>query len=353
MKAVVQDRYGPPEVLRLEDLERPEPDDDEVLIKVHASTVTQTDTHARAAHPFFWRFIAGFRRPRRWRTLGVELAGEVEAVGAAVTQFKVGDRVFGTRWFGAHAEYICMKESAPLALMPDGMSFEEAAAVCDGASQGLDAVRTADIQEGQRIVIYGASGSLGTAAVQLAKNLGAHVTAVCSTRNVELVRSLGADVVVDYLHEDFTKNEQTYDAIIDAVGKYSIHWGRRSLKRGGIYVATDFGPYKLETIAWLFASRWVGGKRLKFANGRKNKQDVLLMKGLIEAGKYRPVIDRRYTMEQVVEAHRYVETWHKSGNVVLTLSDSSSPRQVEAQEVLAPLDLPRQDEPVPEIERLR
>src|SRR5450631_3216113 len=262
MKAVVQDRYGPPEVLRIEEVARPMPKDDEVLIRIRATTVTQTDTHARVAHPFFWRLLLGLRRPRS-RTLGVEMAGEVEAVGAAVSQFSAGDHVFGTMWFGAHAEFICLRETAALAHKPAGMSFEEAAAVCDGAIQGLAVLRSADVQAGQRIVIYGASGSLGTAAVQLAKERGAHVTAVCNTKNVELMRSLGADEVVDYLKEDFTKNGQTYDAIIDAVGKYAFHWAQRSLKRGGVYVETDFGPYKLETIAMLIATRWVGDKRLK------------------------------------------------------------------------------------------
>jgi NADPH:quinone reductase-like Zn-dependent oxidoreductase len=181
-------------------------------------------------------------------------------------------------------------------------------------------MRQADVQNGQRIVIYGASGSLGTAAVQLARDRGAHVTGVCSTKHVDLVRSLGADEVVDYLTEDFTKNGQTYDAIIDAVGKYAFHWGRRSLKPGGVYVATDLGPYMLETLALGIATRWVGKKRLKFATGRRSKDDVLFLKELIEAGKYRPVIDRRYPLEQVVDAHRYVETWHKAGNVVLTVS---------------------------------
>jgi NADPH:quinone reductase-like Zn-dependent oxidoreductase len=319
VRAVVQDRYGPPDVLRLEEVERPVPKDDEVLIRIRATTVTQTDTHARAAHPFFWRFFGGLRRPK-WRTLGVELAGEVEAVGAAVSQFSVGDHVFGSPpGFGAHAEFICLRESAPLAHKPAGLSFEEAAAVCDGAIQALSTLRTADVQEGQRIVIYGASGSLGTAAVQLAKHIGAHVTAVCNTKNVELVRSLGADEVVDYLEDDFTKNGQTYDAIIDAVGKYSFLRGRRSLKRGGVYVPTDLGPFMLETIAMLLATRWVGDKRVKMAIGRRNKEDVLFLKELIEAGKFRAVIDRRYPMEQVVEAHRYVETWQKTGNVVLTV----------------------------------
>lgn len=324
MKAVVQDRYGPPDVLRLEEVERPVPRDDEVLIRVRATTVSRTDVHARAANPFFWRFMAGLRRPK-WRTLGVELAGEVEAAGAQVFQFAVGDDVFGTPpGFGAHAEYICLRDSAALARKPAGMSFEEAAAVCDGAMQALAALRAADVRTGQRVVIYGASGSLGTAAVQLARHIGAHVTAVCNTRNVDLVRSLGADEVVDYLHEDFTKNGQTYDAIIDAVGKYSFLRGRRSLKRGGIYVATDLGRFLLETPAMLLATRWVGTRRVRLPLARRSREDVLFLKELIEAGTYRAVIDRRYPVEQVVEAHRYVETLQKTGNVVLTLGGGRS-----------------------------
>ena len=315
MKAVVQDRYGGPEVLHIEDVERPVRKDDEVLIRIRASTVTQTDTHLRAARPVFWRLLLGLRRPRR-RTAGVELAGEVVAVGPAVTQFKVGDDVFGTNWFGAHAEFICLPERAAIAQKPAGMSFDEAAAVCDGAMQALATLRAADVQKAQRVVIYGASGSLGTAAVQLAKNLGAHVTGVCSARHAELVRSHGADEVVDYLAEDFTTNGRTYDAIIDAVGKYSFRRGRRALKPGGIYVATDGLP----NLFWALWTWRIGDRRLKFTGGRKTKQDVVFLKGLIEAGKFQAVIDRRYPMEQVVEAHRYVEAWHKAGNVVLTIS---------------------------------
>ena len=321
MKAVVQDRYGPPEVLRIEEVERPVPKDDELLIRVRASTVTQTDTHARRADLFLWRLVFGLRRPRS-RTLGVELAGEVVAVGSAVRQFKVGDEVFGhpSTLFGAHAEYVCLSERAALALKPAGMSFQEAAAVCDGASQALDTLRQADVREGRRVVIYGASGSLGSAAVQLAKHFGAHVTAVCGTDHVELVRSLGADEVVDYRQQDFTKNGQTYDAIIDAVGKYSFRRGRRSLKPGGIYVATDGGRFMVETIALLVMTRWVGSKRVRSGIGRRRKEDVLFLKELIEAGEFRAVVDRRYPMDQAVEAHRYVETWHKAGNVVLTIA---------------------------------
>ena len=325
MKAVVQDRYGPPEVLRIEEVERPVPKDDEILIRVRASTVTQTDTHARRPDPFLWRLAFGLRRPRS-RTLGVELAGEVEAVGTAVREFNVGDAVFGhpSRYFGAHAEYVCVSERAALAPKPVGMSFDEAAAVCDGASQALDTLRKAEVGEGRRIVIYGASGSLGTAAVQLAKHFGAHVTAVCGTDHVELVRSLGADEVVDYRQQDFTKNGQTYDAIIDAVGKYSFRRGRRALKPGGIYVATDGGRFLLETLAFFVATRFVGNKRVRTGIGRRIKQDVLFFKELIEAGEFRAVIDRRYPMEQVAEAHRYVEAWHKAGNVVLTIATDPS-----------------------------
>ena len=318
MKAVVQDRYGPPDVLRIEEVERPVPKDDEVLIRIRASTVSQTDTHARAARPIFWRLVAGFRRPR-WRTLGVDLAGEVEAVGSAVRTFRVGDEVFGSRWFGAHAQFICMPETAAVAKKPGGVSFEEAAAIYDGASQALATLRQADVGEGRRIVIYGASGSLGSAAVQIAKHQGAHVTAVCGTDHVELVRSLGADEVIDYRNEDFTKNGQTYDAIIDAVGKYAFRWGRRSIRPGGVFVATDVGPRPLEMLIGAVATRWVGSRRLKFASGRKSRDDALYLKELVESGAYRPVIDRVYPMRQVADAHRHVETWHKTGNVVLTI----------------------------------
>src|SRR6266536_2261258 len=195
MKAVVHDRYGPPGVLRIEEVERPVPKDDEVLVRVHATTVNQTDCHARRAEPFIWRFFTGLLRPKQ-EILGMELAGEVEAVGAAATEFAVGDQVFGVKGFGANAEFVCIRESAPLAHKPAGMTFEEAAAVCDGAIQALMCLRPADLRKGRRILIYGASGSIGTAGVQLARYFDAHVTAVCNTKNVELVRSLGADDVI-------------------------------------------------------------------------------------------------------------------------------------------------------------
>jgi len=301
----------------MEDVERPVPKDDEILVRIHATTVNRTDCGLRAAKPFITRFFTGIRRPKR-RILGMELAGEVEAVGAAVSEFAVGDRVFGVNGFGAHAEFVCMRESAPLAPMPAGMTFEEAAAVCDGASIALSCLRGADLRNGRSILIYGASGSVGTAAVQLARYFGAHVTAVCNTKNVELVRSLGADEVIDYTLEDFTRNGRTYDVIFDAVGKHSFRRCRGSLKPGGIDIETDLG-FLWHVPALVLLTRWIGEKRVKLGVARYTKKDVLFLKELIEAGKYRAVIDRCYPLEDVVEATRYVESEQKTGNVVLTV----------------------------------
>jgi NADPH:quinone reductase-like Zn-dependent oxidoreductase len=312
MRAVVYDRYGPPDVLRLEDVERPVPNEDEVLVRIHATTVNRTDCGWRSAKPFLTRYFIGLLRPKR-KILGMELAGEIEAVGAAVTEFQVGDRVFGVKGFGAHAEFVCIRESAAVAHMPGGMSFEEAAAVCDGVCIALSCLRRADLGQGQTILVYGASGSVGTAAVQLTKHIGANVTAVCNTKNVELVQSLGADRVIDYMQEDFTKNGDTYDVIFDAVGKQTFMRCRRSLKPGGIYIGTD-GLRNLPLALW--TSR-IGNKRAALGLAKYTKKDVLFLKELIEAGEYRAVIDRSYPLEDVVEATRYVETRQKTGNVVL------------------------------------
>jgi NADPH:quinone reductase-like Zn-dependent oxidoreductase len=324
MRAVVQDRYGPPEVLRVEEVERPTPKEDEVLIKVHAAAVNRTDTGLRSAEYFISRFLTGLLRPKR-QIPGTELAGEVEAVGAAVREFKVGDHVFGvsSKTAGAHAEFICLPESAPLAHKPSGMSFEEAAAVCDGVILALSYLRRVDLRNRRKILVYGASGSIGTAGVQLARYFGADVTAVCDTRNVELVASLGADRVIDYTQEDFTKNGETHDVIFDAVGKLSLKRCKRSLKPGGIYASTDLGPYWQNPFLALWTSR-IGDKKVLFPIPRYTKKDVLFLKGLIEAGKYRAIIDRRHPLEDVVEANRYVETGQKTGNVVLTLSHEST-----------------------------
>ena len=317
MRAVVHDRYGPPDVLRIEDVERPSPKDDEVLVKIHATTVNRTDCHRRGADPFLWRLFAGLRRPKR-RILGNELAGEVQAVGAAVTEFAVGDQVFALNpWvLGGHAEFVCVRASGLIAHKPTGMTYQEAA-VLDGGLNALWSLRRVGLRKGQRILIYGASGSIGTAAVQLAGSFDAEVTAVCNTKNVELVGSLGADEVIDYTREDFTKNGQTYDVIFDAVGRHSFLRCRGSLKPGGRYTATD----GWQNLALAMVTRWVGDKRVLIAiPPRYTKQDVVFLKGLIEEGRYRAVIDRRYPLEQVTDAARYVETQQKTGNLVLTVS---------------------------------
>jgi len=321
MRAVVQDRYGPPEVVHVAEVEKPTPGDGQLLIQVHASTVSQTDAHVRQARPVFWRLILGLRRPR-WRTLGVDVAGVVEAVGPGVTELQAGDEVFGMMGWsaGAHAEYVVLPERGSIARKPANLTFEEAASINDGAMQALATLRLGKVGSGTNVVIYGASGSLGTAAVQIAKHWGARVTGVTSTKNLDLVRSLGADDVVDYTSEDLTARGPVYDVVIDAVGKYAFYWGRKALRPGGVYVETDFGPHKLHTLTMWPLSRWIGSRRLRFAAGRRTKADVEYMRQLIEAGAYRPVIDSVYPMDRVVEAHRRVEGWHKVGNVVLTIS---------------------------------
>jgi NADPH:quinone reductase-like Zn-dependent oxidoreductase len=322
MRAVVHDRYGPPEVLRVDDVPRPVPAEHEVLVEVHATSVTRSDCGFREAHPFFVRVFTGIRRPKR-RITGMELAGVVAAAGADVREFAVGDEVFGVRG-GANAEYVCVREAGVIAHKPSAFGYEEAAAVSDGALLALSCLRPAELGAGRSILVYGASGSIGTAAVQLAKHhFGADVTAVCDTKNVELVRSLGADRVLDYTKEDFTKSDETYDVVFDAVGKHSFRRSRRSLKPGGIFVTTDLG-FMWHVPLLALATRWIGDKRGTLGVGRYRKEDLLLLAKLVEAGKYRAVIDRTYPLEDVVEATRYVETGQKTGNVVLVVSTNGA-----------------------------
>ena len=324
MRAVVYDRYGPPDVLRLEDVEQPVPREAEVLVKVRATAVTRADCATRDANrrsgllvTVISRLVSGPRRPRQ-RILGSEFAGEVVAVGAAVSRLALGDRVFGSTGFrfGAHAEFTCVPENGRIAPMPAGVSFDEAASICDGGLNSLWCLRLAHLVPGARVLVYGASGAIGTAGVQLARYFGADVTAVCSTKNLDLVRSLGADRVIDYTREDFTQNGQTYDVVFDAVGKHSFGRSKGSLKPGGRYLATD-GLGNL--LLGLWTSRF-GDKKVIFQiPPRYTMQDVLFLKELIEAGKFKAVIDRRYRLQDVVEAVRYVETEQKTGNVVLTV----------------------------------
>jgi NADPH:quinone reductase-like Zn-dependent oxidoreductase len=332
MRAVVQDRYGPPElVLRVADVERPVPQEDEVLVRVHASTLTRGDAmRVRFVDYRFARVLTGIRRPRR-PTLGMEFAGLVDEVGAAVTEFRVGDEVFGVEG-GANAEYVTVRESEVIAPKPAGLTYEEAAAIPDGSLLALTCLQPGLPLQGKRVLVYGAAGSVGTASVQLlAHHFEADVTAVCDTKAVEVVRSLGAREVLDRLREDFTKNGETYDVVFDAVGKHSFRRCRRSLKPGGIYISMDLGfMYHVPILA--LVTRFVGSRRVTLGIGRYRKEDLLLVKELVEAGTYRPVIDRAYELDEVVEAARYVESGQKTGNVVLRVSEPARDEQPERAE---------------------
>ena len=317
MKAVVHERYGPPEVLRIADVERPVPEEDEVLVRVHASSVTRSDCGLRNTEYVFARVFTGILRPKRI-VAGMEFAGVVEEVGAAVTRFAAGDDVFGIKG-GANAQYVCVRESGVIARRPSRLSFEEAAAVPDGALSAFTMLPALGPLEGRHIAVYGASGSIGTAAVQVAKHLGARVTAVCDTKRVELVRSLGADDVVDYLREDWTRRGP-FDGVLDAVGKSSFRKARRALAPGAAYVSADLG-FMWHLPLLILPTRWLGSRRAKLGIARYRQEDLLRLRELIEAGDYRPVVDRSYPLEDVVEATRYVETGQKTGSVVLTVGD--------------------------------
>lgn len=324
MKAAVYSRYGPPDVLRIEDVETPVPKDNEVLVRTHAATVCAADWRFRKAEPFFIRFMNGLWRPKKIRVLGIEFAGTVQSVGTAATRFSAGDQVFGATGFtfGAHAEYVCVPEDALVATKPDNMTFEEAAAVMFGAVSALYFLRKTEVHAGQNVLIYGASGSVGVFAVQLAKHLGARVTGVCSTANLELVKSLGADEVIDYTKDDFSKAGRVYDVVLDTVGKSGFSRSLKALKRGGFYalVAASGGVWSM--IGVILRGRWssiTGAARVIGGVARAAPGDQLFLKALIEAGQLRTVIDRRYPLAQIAEAHRHAEAGHKRGHVVIVL----------------------------------
>ncbi len=326
MKAIVYEKYGPPEVLQLQKVETPIPKDNEVLIKVFATSVTKYDCWQRSSTAptgfgLLSRIASGIRGPKK-PILGTELAGEIEAVGKDVQRFKKGDQVFGSiaMNMGAYAEYICQPEEegehGAVAIMPSNMTYEEAAAVPQGALTALFFLRKGNIQSGQKVLIYGASGGIGLYSVQLAKYFGTEVTGVCSTPKLELVKSMGADKVIDYTQEDFTKRGETYDIIFDTVGKSPFSGSKRSLKKEGVYIFATFGLPRLFRMLWL---KLTSSKKAIIGLLKEKTEDLIFLRELIEAGKLKTVIDRRYPLEQASEAHRYVETGHKKGYVVITV----------------------------------
>lgn len=319
MKAAVYTQYGPPEVARLAEVEKPVPKDNEVLIRIHASTVNRTDCGFRSAEYFIVRFFSGLFRPKN-PILGCEFAGEIEAVGTHVSAFKPGDQVFGFNdtKFGGHAEYLTLPEDCAIATIPEKLSYTEAVPITEGAHYALCNLRAAKLERGQRILINGATGAIGSAAVQLSKHFGAEVTAVCSTPHVDLVKSLGADVVIDYTREDFTRLDKQFDIVFDAVGKSSFGKCKPLLKNKGIYMSTELG-YLSQNPFLAIITPLLGGKKVLFPLPSISKEDVLFLKRLVETGEFKPVIDRTYPLEQIVEAYRYVETGMKTGNVVINV----------------------------------
>ena len=319
MKAAVHHRYGPPEVVRVVEVDRPVVGVGDVLVRVHATTVNRTDCAYRAARPFFMRALTGLVRPRR-AVLGCEYAGVVAAVGDGVTSFTVGDRVFGYNEgaFGAHAEYLSVPQGGAIATMPTGVGFEEAAPGTEGAHYALAFIRASGVRAGDDVLVHGATGAIGSAAVQLLKHGGVTVTAVCDTAHLELVKELGADRVVDRAAQDFTRDGQRYDAVFDAVGRSTFARCRRLLRPGGVYLSSEPGPWWQNLVLSLVTPLF-RGRKVRFPLPRHDQEMVRRLRDLIGSGAFRPVVDRRYPLERVVEAHRYVETGRKIGNVVITV----------------------------------
>ncbi|TVR80080.1 MAG: NAD(P)-dependent alcohol dehydrogenase [Chitinophagaceae bacterium] len=317
MRAVVYEKYGPPEVAQLMEVPKPLPKDNEVLIQVYASTVNRTDAGFRSAEYFISRFWTGLFRPKN-KILGCEFAGIIEDIGKDVTTFKIGDKVFGfnDKTSGGHGEYLTIAETDAVTTMPENLSFDEAAALTEGSHYALVNIRAAKVEAGQNVLVYGATGAIGSSAVQLLKHFGANVTALCNTKNVELVKSLGADVVIDYQIQDFTQTENTFQFIFDAVGKSSFKQCKPLLAEKGIYISTELGKNG-ENIFLALTTPFLSKKKVLFPIPSISKEDVNFLKELAEKGAFKPVIDRHYSLDQIVEAYRYVETGQKTGNVVI------------------------------------
>jgi len=326
MKAVVCTKYGGSEVLQLIEVDKPNPKDNEVLIRIYATTVTSGDYHIRKGDPFIVRLIFGFTKPRN-NILGGNLAGEIEEVGKDVKLFKKGDKVFGSTGmsFGSYAEYTTLKENAVLTIKPSNMNFKEAATIPFGGLTVLYFLKRANIKSGEKILIYGASGAVGTAAVQLGKYFGAEVTGVCSTSNLRLVKSLGADNVIDYTKVNFTEYDQTYDIVYETVGKTSISDGKKLLKKDGVYIGGSSGL--LKGYAQLLWTKISSSKKIIAGVASEKTENLVFLKKLIEEGKFKAVIDRKYPLEEIAEAHRYVEKGHKKGNVVITVEHNNKKKK--------------------------
>lgn len=319
MKAAIYTQYGSPEVVSIKEVAKPIPKENEILVKVHVSTVNRTDTGFRSAEYFVSRFWSGLLKPKN-QVLGCEFAGEVEAIGNDVKSFKVGDSVFGynDKTFGGHAQYLVIDENEAVAVVPKNFTFEEAAPMLEGAHYALNNIKAAKVENGQNVLVYGATGAIGSAAVQLLKYFGAQVTAVCNSQNVDLVKSLGADEVIDYQTQDFTKTETKFHFIFDAVGESSFGQCKPLLTEKGIYISTELGKNG-ENIFFALFTPLFKGKRLLFPIPTITKQDAIWFKDLAEKGYFKPVIDRKYSLEQIVEAHRFVESGQKTGNVLIVI----------------------------------
>lgn len=319
MRAAVYLKYGAPEVVQIKEVAKPNPKGNEVLVKVYATSVNRTDCGFRSGKPYIVRLFSGLLSPRQ-KILGSDFAGEVETVGKDVKTFKTGDKVFGFHpdIFGAHAQYICLPVEASFTNMPQNLSFEEAAAICEGAHYAMNYLKEANFKKQPKILIYGATGAIGTAAVQLAKYFGGEVTAVGNTKNLDLIKSLGADSVIDYQKEDFTQRDNKFDIVLDAVGKSTFFKCKKILNEGGIYFSTELGPYYQNMILPMVSSL-IGNKKMMFPLPKHSKKEIIFFREIIESGQYKAVIDRKYTLDEISEAYRYVETGQKTGSVVITI----------------------------------